>query len=132
MDTFLELHLDKRIQEAKSRAERIMLNKHNSLEDGVFYLRSILSNHYRLPIFHEYFEKRTIDELIFEIELINAYNKPISDRGQDMLKENKEDASSLFDDMFDDDMVEVSNNNIMQDSEFEELSKQFMQSGEFK
>lgn len=132
MDTFLELHLDKRIEKARERANRIVSNKHTDFEDSVIYLKAILSRHYNMPIFHEYFDKRTLDELIFEIELINAFQKPTQDRGQEMLKENKEEASALFDDFAEDDMMEVSKEQFMSDEEFAKISQQFMQDGDFK
>jgi vacuolar-type H+-ATPase subunit H len=132
MDTFLELHLEKRIQEARERANRIVSNQHATFEDNVIYLQAILARHYNMPIFHEYFKNRTIDELIFEIELISAFNKTPESRGQELLKENKEEAASLFDDWAKDDMVEVSQQNFMSDDEFSKISQQFMENGEFK
>ena len=132
MDSFFELHLDKRIAKAKARAERIASNKHTDFDDGIFYLRAILSKHYNLPIFHEYFIDRTLDELIFEIELINAFDKPSGERGQEILKENKEEAEGLFDDWAEDDMVEVSKDDAMSEEEFNKISQQFMTSGDFQ
>ena len=132
MDTFLELHLDKRIQEARERANRIVSNQHTSFEDSLVYLQMILAKHYNMPIFHSYFKERTIDELIFEIELISAMNKPSQERGQEILKENKDEASALFDDWAEEDMVEVSKEKFMSDDEFMKMSEQFMQNGEFK
>lgn len=124
---YSEPFLSERIEKAKKKAFDIVNKNHNTIEDSVYYLRYILSRHYNMPFFHEYFEQRTIEELIFEIELIKQSEQSNVEKGKDLLASNKEEAEGLFDDMVKEDEEEM--NNV---DSFNDLAQEFIRSGKFK
>jgi len=107
LEYFLENGLEKRIELARLRAKNIYYGNPQSLEDEIFRLRNVLRTEYNIPIFSEYFDKRTLDELIFEVELIVLSKSTPDDKMKDAVKEmNKakekgevSELDSLFDDM---------------------------------
>lgn len=126
-----EPFLSERMEKAKELAARIVNKDHRTIQDSMLFLKSILSRHYNIPIFHEYFEKRTFEELVFEIELINLSNQSNVEKGKNILQNNKKEAESLFDDMAEDD--EFKNVEFkMSDDEFSKITNDFMNTGNFK
>jgi hypothetical protein len=128
MNTFFEGDLERRIERAKELAQRIVSNDTHGFEESMLAWRFILARHYNLPLFHEYFLERTIDELILEVELLNAVSQSGEQHGSKLLSENKEEAEALFDDWIEEDMKAPP----MSEPEWEATSKQFMETGKFK
>lgn len=134
----LETDMNERIERAKNQARAIVDGTDNSEAAIHYILRSVLSRRYNMPIFDDYFESRSIDELVFEIELWRALEETGAKRGGDLLKENKEEAESLFDDWAaDEEPVPVSDE--WNDTTTKELgnswdkeAESFMKSGKFK
>lgn len=123
--------LEERIQIAKERARKIANSKLDSEDDLRLYLCYYIGSKYNLPIFSNYFDARTIDELMFEAELLSLKDRPQEQLASDITNEHKEEADALFDDWAEEDQqwVEVSN---PMTPEFEEMAKKFMQTNEFK
>lgn len=151
-----EPELDKRIEQAKKRAETVYYGTSSTLDDEIMRLCFILSREYKIPIFSQYFVDRTVDELIFEVELIRLSKttgeKKMADIVQD--KDSKKELDSLFDDWGDPPKAETPKNQglarsvpqtkkeeehktwvdlptSIDDNDMMEQAKKFMETGEF-
>jgi len=94
-----EPNFEERVSEAKKRARRIANGEFQDIEDVNFALRFRIGRAYNIPIFHEYFESRTIDELVFECELISVSAETTEEKTSAVIAENKEElAKDLFSD----------------------------------
>lgn len=141
-DLNFEGDIAKRIEKAKAAARAIVDGSDNSLDGAHFVLRAILSKRYNMPIFHEYFENKSFDELVFEIEIFNALEETNTKRGSNALKENKAEAESLFDDWAEDDApVDPSVTDEWTDAgttskgeikQWDKETEEFMKTGKFK
>jgi len=98
---YIEPHLAERIESAKRHAKFIKLGKNiETIEDAELFLRYVLSKHYKIPIFSNYFEKRTIDQLFFEVELIQEGDSFHSVKHtSDIIKENADEIEALANEM---------------------------------
>lgn len=121
-----EPNLEERIDQAKERARRIMTKDHKTLADTVLYLQIVLANHYGIPIFDPYFKEKTIDELIFEVEVVNLSKESSAATGSKLLKEDEEGAAGLFDDWAEADLKSG------QETQWQQEAQQFMETGKFK
>jgi hypothetical protein len=77
----------------------------------------------------------TLDQLVFELECIKLSIKSGTEQTSDLLSENKEEASKMFDDWSKEDegqWVDEPIQNPMSDEEFQKEAARFMQTGEFK
>jgi hypothetical protein len=124
---FFEDNIDERVSRAKERARKLLAGDPESPDDVIYALRAILCREYKMPLFDPYFQDRTIDELVFEIELVRGQQISGTQRGSEMLKEQKEEAQDLFADW---EAAETGENLV--DEKFVEEAKRFMQTGEFK
>ena len=114
------------IERAKEDAIRIASNDVEGYDDFLILLKAILSKRYNIPLYSEYFSKRTLYELILEIEIWNALEKNGAEKGIDLIKENPEEAKNLFpgwDDLDKDEKID--------DTALNE-AKRFMETGAFK
>jgi hypothetical protein len=75
MLNYNEPHLNERLEIAKAKAKAIIKNEISSIEELTILYRFLLSRRYNLPVFHSYFENRTIDELAFEVFMHIEYDK---------------------------------------------------------
>ena len=117
----LEPHVEERIQKAKERAQKIVNGLVETEEDIIFCMRFFLSKIYQIPIFHKYFEELTFDQLIFECELHRTSRQTTPEKTTELINDNKEELSGMFDDWVDQDL-----------GDFTEDAKNFMETGEFK
>jgi hypothetical protein len=126
----LEGDIDDRIKLAKQRAESVYYGHSDVLEDQVMRLQFLLSREYNMPLFSDYFEKRTLDQLIFEMELIKLSREPATDKMSDIMKDEgkKKELESLFDDWTEENTVDLSDTTGYNE---ESVFKEFMQTGEF-
>lgn len=92
--------LETRIKEAKAKAKRVYYNTSESLDEETLRLQFILAKHYNMPIFDKYFDSRTIDDLIFEIELLKLATSSDEEKMEDIVtkEENRKELEGLFDD----------------------------------
>ena len=63
----VEPHLKERIELAEARAKKLVHGQPDSEEELLIIYSVILSQKYNIPIFSEYFQERTIDELALEV-----------------------------------------------------------------
>lgn len=124
-----EPHFEERVKLAQARAQRVMDGAYDPAdgEDGVlFVLRWIICQHWNIPVFDPYFEKRTLDDLAFEVELIRLSKAPSDARTSEILKDApKKELDALTDDWADEDQAIL-------DKQFQEDAMKFMQGGNFK
>lgn len=124
MTDHLEPYLEERIAAAKASARAVFDGYDES--SLIFFFRSLICEARRMGIFDPYFEKRTLDDLVFEVEIIRLARTSKETKASELLKAvPKEEAEGMFDDWVDADTAAV-------DSKFDEDAKKFMQSGEFK
>jgi len=121
-----EPFLEERIEAARDYAERLFYKKINNVKDLEMFYRSILSNHYGIPIFDKYFEERTFDELIFEAHLIKLYNTPHEELAKNFVLDNLEEAAAVVEEEWEE--VDALNERL------EDLQKmtEFMKTGKFE
>jgi hypothetical protein len=121
-----EPYLQERIDAAKEKARKIVAGEVESEKELVEAMVLVLSRHYGLPFFDSYFEDRTFDDLIFEVELLKLSRQSNSEQGSGMLAAaSKEEKESLVDDWVEADMASVN-------KQAEEDAKRFMETGNFK
>lgn len=96
-----EPNLENRIKKAKSRAKKIVEAQFEGEDDLYWWLVFQLSKYYKKPIYSKYFENRTLDELMFELSLIQEDNKPQEVKASEIIKENMDEALSMFEDFED-------------------------------
>ena len=120
---YKEKFLERRIEQAKEYAAKIASGLGDSEQDIEITYRMFLSEHYSLPIFDEYFEKRTFDQLAFEVYLIKRRKEPVLENVAETISQNLKEAADAASTGWDD--VDVS------DAELERMSK-FMETGEFE
>lgn len=126
----LEPNLENRIKAAKARARKIANQDVQTEDDLRDFLIYYISSKYNLPIFSEYFGNRTIDDLIYEAELLAMKDRPPERVASDITNENKAEADSLFDDWVKEDQwMDLPPPS---SEAFDEAAKQFMQTGNFK
>lgn len=154
LTTFMELehNLDARSERVQKMAKRIHYRNPANFDEYVLTLKLILSRHYNIPLFNEYFEKRTLDELWLECEFIRLSMAKETDNIKDILnnpQDREEIEKAMFGDLFEDGEVPFEASKptatpksiqsqpppgewITEDStDFDELSKKFMQTGNF-
>lgn len=71
----VEPHLKERIELAEARAKKLVHGQPDSEEELLIIYSVILSQKYNIPIFSEYFQERTIDELALEVFIWQEMNK---------------------------------------------------------
>jgi hypothetical protein len=121
-----EPHLEERIDAAKEYARAIMTKQHKTMDDMILYLQITLAKHYGWGIYDPYFKDKTIDQLIFEVEVITMNTQSSPEVASALLKEGGKEAEGLFDDMVEADMKVA-----MSDDEWKTTAAKFMQTGEF-
>lgn len=67
-----ETYLQQRIELMKKKAQRIKDGIVETDDDFINVLRFRLSQAYNIPFFDTYFSQRTLDDLVFELELLRA------------------------------------------------------------
>ena len=122
--------IGKRIEDAKKYAATVFYGQGTKLDDDLLRLHFQLSQHYMIPLYSPYFKERTLDELVFEWELINLSKKPAGDTMKEIMasEDDKKELESLFDDWDTNNSVDLSEN-IEYDED--EMVKKFMETGEF-
>ena len=125
---YIEPFLEERTEAAQKYARKIAHGTVDNVEEFETFLRWVIGKHYGLPIFDSYFERRTLDELIFEATLISELGKDNVQKTSEVIKENQVEAESLFDDWIKEDLPKPEKPETMFDKEDEE----FMKSGKFK
>jgi len=71
----VEPHLKERIEAAEAKAKKLVHGQPDSEEELLIIYSVILSQKYNMPIFSEYFQERTIDELALEVFIWQEMNK---------------------------------------------------------
>lgn len=122
-----------RINEAKRYAAFIKRGVGiTSLEDAEMVLKCVISRHYKIPIFSEYFDKRTIDQLFFEVEFILENDKPSAESISDTIKENKPEIDSIADEMDQwNDMSASAEDASVENDPIFQMAREFMKTGKF-
>lgn len=150
---FFEPFINDRIEAAKEKARRIRDGIIETIEEFELSLRIFIGNYYKIPIFHKYFNDRTLDDLIFEAEIIRLIinNSDGEPRGAELLRKNREEAEELFSDWIKEEEElgdDIENTEMFQqmskdgengeevqwenvDASFLEQAKNFMETGNF-
>lgn len=71
----VEPHLKERIELAEAKAKKLVHGQPDSEEDLLTIYSVILSQKYNMPIFSDYFQERTLDELALEVFIWQEMNK---------------------------------------------------------
>lgn len=71
----VEPHLKERIEAAERKAKKLVHGQPDSEDELLIIYSVILSQKYNMPIFSEYFQERTIDELALEVFIWQEMNK---------------------------------------------------------
>ena len=150
-DIEYERNMSERFDKVREIAKRVHFGKPNSEEEYALVLKLVLSRHYNIPLFSDYFDKRIMDELWLEYEFIRLSKAKETDTIKDMLQK-PEEKEQLINDMFGD-WIEESDlappDNVARDQppskesqipsdgwvdekiDFEDMEKKFMQTGNF-
>ena len=149
-----EINLEERIKLAKKKARNVYYGTMTSIDEETLRLHFILSKHYNIPLFSDYFSKRTIDDLIFEVELIYLSKIPEQQQTSDIVTKMRKDSEAgkkteldeLFDDLIEDSKnkssskskSKVSWSDVNTDSstansdQIDEIEKAFLETGNFQ
>ena len=92
--------IEKRIKAAKEKAERVFYGVKTTIEEETLRLQYVISRHYGIPIFDNYFKDRTLDDLIFEIELISLNSTGGEEKMEEIMTtpEKRQELDGIFDD----------------------------------
>lgn len=63
----VEPHLKERVEAAEAKAKKLVHGQPGSEEELLIIYSVILAQKYNIPIFSEYFQERTLDELALEV-----------------------------------------------------------------
>jgi len=124
---YAENFVKERIDAAKEKAAKVRnAQKIETIEEAEMVLRYVISKHYNIPFFDKYFDDRSLDDLVFEVELIMPDRSSAPETISEKIKENKEEISQLADEFekMIDDTESV-------DDGFDDMAKQFMETGNF-
>ena len=138
MIRYYEHHLEQRIEAAKKLADKIRnATNIDTEEDAEQVLRYVLSRHYKIPYFSEYFDKLTLDQLFFEVELITM-DKPqkqaTPEDASKVVKDNKKEADAIideFDAWIKQDMNQETPESDIKEDPFFKVAQEFMKTGNF-
>ena len=115
---------------AAQRAIDIVSGNYNDIDSLMLSLKFILVKTYNIPLFSEYFENRTIPELLLEVALHKESSTPSITRTNELAnKLDKEDVDDLFGDMIDED--DKKDEGILSEAELDNVYKEFMSTGKF-
>lgn len=125
---YIEPNLNDRIEEAQKMAERISSGQVDTNGEFELSLRLIVSKQYNIPLFSEYFDNLTMDQLLLEVELVRLSKMSPEQKASELINSNKEELSGLFDDIegFEPPPMNPDENNFMKDA------MEFMKTGDFK
>lgn len=126
--SFLEPFLEERIESAKALARRLADGIIETVDEFELSICIFLSHHYGIPLFDKYFEDRTLDDLIFEAEVIKLQTDG-GPRGSNMLKDKPEEAAGMFDDWIEEDAKDSAA--MAQNEAFLQDAQKFMETGDF-
>ena len=93
-----ENDLDERIERCQTEANKIAFGELETDDDLFDRMKYILSRHYNIPFFSKDLNNLTLDEIMFEVCLINAREKPVAEKAEEYIRENLDEAAALFDD----------------------------------
>lgn len=111
---------------AKEKASRVFNGNYKDYSEVLLYLIWILAQHYKIPVFDSYFKDRSLDDLIFEVELIRLQRLPPEEHKSEVINQNRKEAEELFDDFEDEEMISPES-----DDSFNEMAKKFMETNDF-
>jgi hypothetical protein len=120
--------LESRIRDAREIAVRVHSGASDDHEEIQLSVIWFISRYYKIPIFSAYFQERTLDDLIFEAELIKLESTPRNEMTSNLLNDKKDEAAALFDDMIADEFQDVVPNK----EQFDQDAINFMKTGNFK
>jgi hypothetical protein len=114
----LETFIQQRIELMQKKAQRIKDGLVENDDDFINVLRFRLSQAYNIPFFDSYFSQRTLDDLIFELELLKSVGDKTSEVSES-LKAFAESGEDLFADLS------------PENDQFMQNAHEFFQTGEF-
>lgn len=118
--------LEIQLERGKEKASKVFHNKDLSFDEQILALRFFLSRHYNIPLFSKYLTNRTVEEIIFEVELIKLSRTPTAQNTSALMNENKKEIESMFDDFVEQDAepFEITDKD-------KQIFGEFMKTGEF-
>lgn len=124
----MEPFIIERIEKVKKYVDQLVNGELTDEESFIRVLKWNICSYYKIPFFHKYFDDRTLEDLLFESEMIKKTTESRGDqvkRASNMLQgASKEDIDAIVGKWEDEDIV-VDDAQLQRDLEF-------MQSGEFK
>jgi hypothetical protein len=134
---YVEPWIAERIEAAKQAARDVLDAKRiETDEDAIAVMRALLSLHYKMPYYSEFFDNLTFDQYVFELELASGRLVPTPEQkaaeGQKMLQENAaEVVDGVFGDWIEQDMSPPAVAPPGVPDPFDQMSKDFFESGDF-
>jgi hypothetical protein len=103
-----EEYIDERIEAIKKKISEIVNGNYKTIDELELFLKIVISGYYKIPIFSDFFEKRTLNELLIEAEVIRIRGVSEEESVQEIVKEStkdltEDDYKDMFS-MFDDEM----------------------------
>ena len=126
--TYYEPQIDERVKQAQDRAQRILAGTLESEEDFMYAMILMIDREKRIGMFSDYYKNRTLDELVFEAELVTG--KPLSgaEAGQRTLEGASKEAKTELGDWMQKEIEGLEGI----DDQFAQDAKAFMETGNFK
>ena len=134
---FEDFKIEARVDKAKKDAYEIFncIDPESwDLSTYLLYLRFFIASHYNIPLYSEYFDKRTPDELFLEAELIALKTIPKEKRDQAVMKSQKAESelSALADEMEFGGQKPPSQNKVdNSDDQWKDVADDFFKTGKF-
>lgn len=127
--TYSEPDFDERMTAAQSHAQKILTGKVDTEEDLYLVLVMIIDREKKMGMFSDYYKNRTLDELMFEAEIVQGRISSAAELGNKVINnastEAKEELGDWLEKQFDPVAMDK-NNQFMKDAE------EFMKTSNFK
>lgn len=124
---YFEPDVDERITSAQARAQRILSGVMETEEDFMLAMVVVIDRKRNLGLFSDYYKNRTLDELVFEAEIIRDTALPPAQAGSKVIERAGSEAKEELGNW-----IEQSISDMMPDNKFMEDAAEFMKTGEFK
>lgn len=127
--TYSEPDFDERMTAAQTHAQKILTGRVDTEEDLFLVLVMIIDREKKMGMFADYYKNRTLDELMFEAEIVQGKISSAADLGNKIINsastEAKDELGNWLEKQFDPVTLDQ-NNKFMKDAE------EFMKTGNFK
>lgn len=121
---YYEPHTDERVAAAQAKAQRILTGTVETEAEFILALITIIDRDKKLGLFCDYYKNRTLDELVFEAEIVRGKPLEAAEAGHRAIEGAGQDAKTELGDWIEKELTA--------DADFMKDAEKFMQTGEFK